>query len=192
MPSPGSSGLHPRSVQLDYIGLNHLAWIRRAFVDGQERLQSAIASTRTRESPLYKSGLVDPLMDPDWLRDLGMLPTWYVRYFYFPELVLAEDRKEQHTKGEADMAAERRLAEIYAAEGYNGEAQKILNGKGGAQYYVPVLQAIESIVHDRGDLVVADVTNGHALPDLPSNSCVELPARLWKDRFDPSTRVPFP
>ena len=185
-------GAPPEFVRLDYIGLNHLAWIRRAFVDGQERLQAAIASTHTREGPLYKSGLVDPLMDPVWLRDLGMLPTWYVRYFYFPELVLAEDRKEQHTKGEADMAAERRLAEIYATQGYNTEAQNILNGKGGAQYYVPVLQAVDFIVHDRGDLVVADVTNGRALPDLPSDSCVELPTRLWKDRFEPVDAGPLP
>jgi len=185
-------GAAPETVQLDYIGLNHLGWTRRVFIDGQERLQAAILGTHTREEPLYKSGLVDPLMDPAWLRELGMLPAWYVRYFYFPDLVLAEDQREQRTKGEDDMSAERKLAEIYARDGYNPEAQKILNGKGGAQYYVPVLQAVDSIVHDRGDVIVADVTNGRALPDLPAESCVELPARLWKDRFEPVDAGPLP
>lgn len=179
----------PAQIRLDYLGLNHLGWIRGVYVDGKERLQDLIEQTYQREDPLYAEA--DELMDPDWLRGLGMVPTWYVRFFYFPEKTLEEDRRSG-PKGEQDRIAEKRLAELYASEGYGDEARHILSSKGGAQYYIPVLQAIDSMVHDRGDIIVADVRNGRATPDLPENACVELPARICATSMEPLPVGPLP
>lgn len=176
---------NPAQVRLDSFGLNHLSWVRRAFVDGQEKLQDLIAATRDRQAPLYRRGLVDELMQPDFLRSLAMIGSWYVRYFYFPEQVLELDRRSGPTKGTRDMQAEERLAAIYSRSGYNSEARDILSGKGGAQYYVPVLGAMDAIVHDTGATVIADVMNQGALPDLPPEACVEVPARFYRDRTEP-------
>lgn len=178
-------GVSPDKVQLDSFGLNHLSWVRRVFVDDQERLQPLIAETCDTDSILYRRGLVDDFMEPDFFRALAMIPSWYVRYFYFPEQTLEEDRQAGHSKGEQDMLREARLQEIYSSTGYDDEARHILSSKGGAQYYLPVLQAIHAIVHDSGDVVWADVRNGGALPDLPSNVCVEVPARVYRNRTEP-------
>jgi 6-phospho-beta-glucosidase len=124
-------------------------------------------------------------MEPEFFRMLAMIPSWYVRYFYFPEQTLMEDRQAGHSKGEEDMQREARLHEIYSTTGYDDEARHILSSKGGAQYYLPVLQAIHAIVNDSGNVVVADVRNGTALPDLPPNVCVEVPARVYRDRAEP-------
>jgi 6-phospho-beta-glucosidase len=178
-------GVSPDKVQLDSFGLNHLSWVRRVFVDGQERLQSLIAETCDADSILYRRGLVDDFMEPDFFRTLAMIPSWYVRYFYFPEQTLEEDRNQAHSKGEEDMQREARLHQIYSTTGYDDEARHILSSKGGAQYYLPVLQVMHAIVNNSGDVVVADVRNGTALPDLPSNVCVEVPARMYRDRAEP-------
>jgi 6-phospho-beta-glucosidase len=178
-------GVSPDNVQLDSFGLNHLSWVRRVLVDGQERLQPLIAETCDADSVLYRRGLVDDFMEPEFFRTLAMIPSWYVRYFYFPEQTLEEDREAGHSKGEEDMQREARLHEIYSTTGYDDEARRILSSKGGAQYYLPVLQAIHAIVNDSGDVVVADVRNGSALPDLPSNVCVEVPTRVYRDRTEP-------
>ena len=175
----------PAHVRLDSFGLNHLSWVRRAFVNGQEKLQDLIAATRDRRAPLYRRGLVDELMEPDFLRSLGMICNWYVRYFYFPEQVLEADRHSGTSKGTRDMDSENRLGAIYARSGYNAEAREILAGKGGAQYYVPVLAVMDAIVHDTGATVIADVTNEGAMPDLPPEACVEVPARFYRDRTEP-------
>ena len=178
-------GVPPAKVQLDSFGLNHLSWVQRVFVDGEERLQSLIAETCDAGSPLYRRGIVDHFMEPDFFRTLAMIPSWYVRYFYFPEQTLEEDRNAGHSKGEEDMQREARLHELYSTTGYDDEARRILSSKGGAQYYLPVLQAIHAIVNDSGDVVVADVLNGSALPNLPPNVCVEVPARIHRDRAEP-------
>ncbi|MGE5251869.1 MAG: 6-phospho-beta-glucosidase [Bacteroidota bacterium] len=175
----------PAKLRIESFGLNHLSWVQRAFVDGEERLQQLIAESRDSGSILYQRGLVDDFMEPDFLRSLGLIPSWYVRYFYFPEQVLEEDRCEARTKGERDMQAEARLHEIFTTAGYDDEARHILASKGGAQYYLPVLQAMHAIVDDSGEVIVADVLNGQALTDLPAQACVELPARIHRTRAEP-------
>lgn len=182
----------PPMVRLDSFGLNHLSWVRGAYIEGQEMLQPLIAKVRTRHSTLYRHGLVDSLIDPEWLQTLGMIPGWYLRYFYYTGKVLEEDRQSLRSKGEKDMVAEEKLRQIYATSGYDESARKILESKGGAQYYLPVLQVIDSIVHDRGDVIVVDVRNSGALPDLPTEVCVEVPARIFKERIDPLPSGPMP
>lgn len=182
----------PTKVQLDSFGLNHLSWTRNVFIGGEERLQPILDEAFDRSSILYERGLVETHLDPEWLQTIRMIPSWYVRYFYYPEIILQEDRKIQQTKGMRDMQAEEELRILYSTEGYGEQAQKILTRKGGAQYYLPVLQAINSIVHDRGDVVVVDTQNQNALPDLPPHVCVEVPARIFRDRVEPLVSGPMP
>jgi 6-phospho-beta-glucosidase len=185
-------GVSPAKVQLDSFGLNHLSWVQRVFVDGKERLQPLIAGAHHPESILYQRGIVDDFMEPDFLRALALIPSWYVRYFYFPDQTLEEDQREAQSKGEKDMQAEARLHEIFSTTGYDDEATRILASKGGAQYYLPVLQAIHAIVNDSGEVVVADVRNGTTLPDLPPDVCVEVPARIYRGHTDPLPIGPMP
>lgn len=182
----------PAKVQLDSFGLNHLSWTRRVFVDGEERLQPVLDEALDKSSILYEHGLVEQHLDPEWLQTIRMIPSWYVRFFYYPEIILEEDRKSQQTKGMRDMQAEEELRTLYSTEGYGERAQKILSEKGGAQYYLPVLQAINSIVNDRGDIVAVDTQNRNALTDLPPNVCVEIPARIFRDRVEPLASGPMP
>lgn len=175
----------PTRIQLDCFGLNHLSWTRAAYMNGKDILQPALETAENPDSILYSKGLVEEMIDPEWLDTLGMIPSWYLRYFYYPDLVLEEDRLQGNTKGVDDMRAEERLHQIYTSEGYTQEAQQILSGKGGAQYYLPVLQVIDSMVHDRGDVVVVDTTNQGSILDLHPSACVEVPARIYMDRVEP-------
>jgi len=175
----------PSKIRLDSFGLNHLSWVRGAYVDGQELLQPLIAKAHTRRSALYQRGLVDSLIDPDWLQTIRLIPGWYLRYFYYPTQVLEEDRRSLLSKGEQDMLAEEKIRQIYSTSGYNSAARQILEAKGGAQYYLPVLQVIDSIAHDRGEVVVVDVRNGSTLPELPPDVCVEVPARIYREHIEP-------
>lgn len=184
-------GVEPARVQLDSFGLNHLSWVRRVLVDGRDLLKSLLDGA-DRSSVLYKHGLVEDYLEPELLQTIRMIPSWYVRYFYYPEIVLEEDRKEGLTKGYRDMQAEEELHQIYSHEGYTAQAQQILADKGGAQYYLPVLQAAESIFHDRGDAIVVDTLNHNAITDLPQTVCVEVPSRIYRDRTEPLPVGPLP
>jgi 6-phospho-beta-glucosidase len=178
-------GVDPTRIRLDSFGLNHLSWTRAAYVEGEEILKVALNTAGRGDSILYREGLVEEMIDPEWLDALHMVPGWYLRYFYYPDRVLEEDRRQGHTKGIDDMRAEERLQRIYASEGYTREAQQILSGKGGAQYYLPVLQVIDAMLHDRGDEVVVDTANAGAIPDLPGDGCVEIPCRIFRNWVEP-------
>jgi 6-phospho-beta-glucosidase len=183
----------PEDIQLDSFGLNHLSWTRGVYLNGKELLQPLFEEVKNLDASLYQRGLVESLINPIWLRTLRMIPGWYLRYFYCTDEVLEEDRKSQRTKGADDMLAEQRLHEIYSNVGYNQEARSILESKGGAQYYLPVLNVIDSMVHDRGGVVVVDTRNGETLPDLPPEVCVEVPARVGRAKVEPlpSGRMPL-
>jgi 6-phospho-beta-glucosidase len=169
-------GVDHAAIRLDSFGLNHLSWLRRASIDGADVLQPMFDALRDRDDPLFS--MVDPLMDVDDLRALRLIPSWYVRFFYFGEQILDEDRASGTTKADRDVAAEERLKEIFRTVGYDAEARQILAGKGGANYYENVLAAMDAIVNDTGAVIVADVRNEGAIPDLPDDACVEVPARI--------------
>ncbi len=136
-------GVDPSSLQLESFGLNHLSWSRRAIVDGKDRLQELLDQATQRNSALYERGIVEQYLDPKYLQTIRMVPSWYVRFFYYPELILQEDLKSQSTKGMRDMKAEDELRTIFTDDGYDERAREILSNKGGAQYYLPVLDAID-------------------------------------------------
>lgn len=172
--------VEPASLQLDSFGLNHLSWTRRATVNGVDGLGALLDEATHRGSALYQHGLVEDHLPPEMLQEIRLIPSWYVRYFYYPEIILEEDRRSQATKGMRDIQAEAELDAIYKQHGYTSRAQEILSEKGGSQYYLPVFQAIDSIINDRGYVVVVDTENNGALPDLPNDACVEVPARLFR------------
>jgi 6-phospho-beta-glucosidase len=176
----------PERVVIDSFGLNHLSWVREIYVDGEGTLEELIAQTRSRRSKIYgHNNRVDTLIDPELLHTIGLVPSWYLRYFYYQEKVLRMEKRSQISGGQRDIIADERILEIFAREGYNEEAREILNSKGGARYYIPVLQVIDSQIHDRGDLVIADVRNGDTMPDLPPEVAVEVPARFYRGRIEP-------
>jgi 6-phospho-beta-glucosidase len=182
----------PEELRLESFGLNHLSWARGAYVDDQELLQPLIRHTLSQADAVYRRGIADWLMDVEFLHDLAMIPGWYLRYFYYPDRVLEEERHSAQTKGQRDMEAEADLRQIYTETGYDQRAQAILKGKGGAQYYLPVLDVIRAVVEDSGATVIADVRNGHCLPDLPAEVCVEVPARFSRDGAEPLPIGPMP
>lgn len=48
------------------------------------------------------------------------------------------------------------------------------------------------MVKDRGDVITVDTLNGRALPDLPTDVCVEVPACIYRDRVEPLPVGPMP
>ncbi|MGA9398152.1 MAG: hypothetical protein WBV22_07815 [Anaerolineaceae bacterium] len=184
--------VRPDQVGIDSFGLNHLSWIRHVTLDGVDRLPELIARSPERETGLYQYGAVDGLIDPDWLKCMGMIPGWYNRYYYYPAETFKEDSAQSHTKGQEDTAAEEKIKLLLTSQGFNDTAKQILESKGGAQYYLPVLQVIRSMLQDRGDVIVADVMNNQVFKGLPADACIEIPVRMYRDRIEAMAVDPIP
>jgi 6-phospho-beta-glucosidase len=85
----------PERAWCDYVGLNHLGWLRAVYVDGRDELPQLLADDARLES--FEEGR---LFGGDWLRALGAIPNEYLWYWYFHrEAVAAVGAADWQTRG---------------------------------------------------------------------------------------------
>lgn len=184
--------VEPERVTLDYFGLNHLAWVRGVYVDGEDVLPGLIAESTGPDQGLYQRGLVEPLIPPELLSIWGMVPNWYVRFYCFPDAILVEQKRAATVRGEQDVEIEARLMEMYAAGEFGSGAERLLDKKGGTHYAEAALDVMESMVLDKGARLVLDVRNEGALPELPPDACVEVPTIVRRSGVKSLPIAPMP
>jgi len=175
--------VEPDRVALEHVGLNHLTWERAARVDGVDRLPELIA----RDADTIGEHIGIPA---DLIRLLGAIPSYYLRYFYLTDEVLREQLSgAKRSRAEEVMAIEQKLLEMYRDPALV-DKPKLLEKRGGAFYSEAAAQLIASLQAGTGDDQVVDVRNDGAIPDLPADAVVEIPARVDRDgahpgRFNP-------
>src|SRR4051794_24234771 len=75
----------PARVMVDQVGLNHLTWVRRVELDGSDILPELLAE--------HGDALAEDASVPrDVLERLGVIPSYYLHYFYFHDAELARQR----------------------------------------------------------------------------------------------------
>jgi 6-phospho-beta-glucosidase len=169
-------GVAPEQVALEHVGLNHLTWIRAVNVDGVDRLPELLE--RDAE------GLGDRVGVPaDLVRTLRAIPSYYLRYHYQTDVVLQE-QLDGHTRAQEVMEIENRLLELYRDPTLD-QKPELLEHRGGAFYSEAAAQLIASLHDGRGDVQVVDIRNQGALPDLPDDATVEVPARITRQGAEP-------
>ncbi|MGN9779321.1 6-phospho-beta-glucosidase [Micromonospora sp. H33] len=170
-------GVEPSAVVLDHIGLNHLTWERAAYVDGVDRLPSLLAAAASRvQLPL------------SLLRRLGSAPSYYLRYFYAHDEVVAVQRSEP-TRGEKVAKIEAELLEMYKNPGL-AEKPTLLSQRGGAFYSEAAVGLISSLLRDDGGIHAVNVRNDGHFPFLPDDAVIEVTCRVGKRGPTPLPTAP--
>ncbi len=96
-------------VEMDYVGLNHLSWIRGVRVHGQdmtEQMLSAYVNSLEQED---SHGVA-----PDLVRALRAWLNDYLRYYYHTAQVIEEQRAADRTRAEEVMEVEQELIALYS------------------------------------------------------------------------------
>ena len=175
-------GVDPERVALEHVGLNHLTWERAITVDGKDRLPEMLE----REGDWIADEIGMPL---GLLRDLNAIPSYYLRYFYRRDEVLAEQlTKRSRAEEVADI--ERELLEMYRDPTLDRKPA-LLEQRGGAFYSEAAAQLMASLHSGTGDVQVVNVRNEGALPDLPDAAVVEIPARIDRSGAKPLPLAPL-
>jgi 6-phospho-beta-glucosidase len=182
-------GVAHDEVRLGHVGLNHLTWERSVTVGGRDVLPELI------------DGRLDELADevhlaPGLIAQLGAVPSYYLRYFYAHDEVLAEQLAEP-TRAEAVRAIEQELLELYADPTVD-EKPAALEGRGGAFYSEAAIELLAAMQAGRGTEAsvavprVVNLRNDGVLPFLPDDHVIEVPARFVGDRFVAEPVAPLP
>jgi len=162
-------GVAPEQVSLDHVGLNHLTWERAVYVDGVDVLPRLLDE--------HGEWLAGELHLPlPLIRRLGVVPSYYLRYFYQHDLVVEELRNED-SRAHAVAALEAQLLEMYADPAVQTKPE-ILEKRGGAFYSEAAVALIASLLGDRGDVQVVNKRNEGTLPFLAEGAVIEVPARI--------------
>jgi 6-phospho-beta-glucosidase len=172
----------PDSVQLEHVGLNHLSWERAVKIDGVDRLPTLLDG----EADWIASEMGFPV---ELIRALGAIPSYYLHYYYLTDEILRRQR-DDNTRAQEVMGIETRLLEMYKDPNLT-EKPALLETRGGAFYSEAAAQLIASLNDGAGDVQVVDVRNDGALPDLPDDAVVEVPARIDRDGAHPLPLAPL-
>ncbi|MFJ6215263.1 6-phospho-beta-glucosidase [Streptomyces sp. NPDC092296] len=168
-------GVAPERVRLDHVGLNHLTWERGVTLldaPGGESGREVLPELLAAHGAAVAADIDLPL---DLVRRLGVVPSYYLRYFYQHDTVVQELLAKGSRAAEV-AAIERQLLEMYADPALD-EKPQLLAKRGGAYYSEAAVALVAALLgSDSGSVQVVNVRNDGTLPFLPADAVVEVPA----------------
>ncbi len=176
----------PAAVEFDYVGLNHLSWVRGVTVDGLDRTAEVLAGLRQRVAERLDrgdTGADEPDWTPEAIDTLGAIPNSYLRYYYETD-AWVRHQASNPTRASAVMAIEDALLDRYANPDL-AEKPAELSERGGAYYSEAAAALMADIASDAGSVHVVNTPNRGAIPDLGDDVVVEVSARVDADRIEP-------
>ncbi|WP_221357485.1 6-phospho-beta-glucosidase [Streptomyces beigongshangae] len=203
-------GANPREAWIDYVGLNHLGWVRGLHVAGRDELPRLLA-----DPDLLGSFEEGKLFGTDWLRSLGAIPNEYLHYYYFNrETVRAYSRAEQTRgaflrdqqarfyeetarPGSAALTAwDRTRAEreaTYMSENREtaGAGERDADDLSGG-YEKVALALMRAIARDERTTLILNVRNQGTLSVLDADAVIEVPCLVDANGAHPVAVAPLP
>ncbi|MCJ1675773.1 6-phospho-beta-glucosidase [Streptomyces sp. APSN-46.1] len=207
-------GARPQEAWIDYVGLNHLGWVRGLRVAGRDELPRLLADPVALES--FEEGR---LFGAQWLRSLGAIPNEYLHYYYFNRDTVRAYQEAERTRGAflrdqqrrfyaeagqpgqplgAALAAwDRTRAEreaTYMAENREvagvGEREESDLEAGG--YEQVALALMRAIARDERATLILNVRNRSTLSVLDAEAVIEVPCLVDANGAHPVGVAPLP
>ncbi|WP_270887589.1 6-phospho-beta-glucosidase [Pedococcus sp. 5OH_020] len=188
-------GLPPEGTTIDYVGLNHLGWLRGLEHEGVDRLPALLA-----DAELLGGMEEGRLFGAPWLQSLGSVPNEYLYYYYFTREALGGIAAAGQTRGEylRDQQAafyetvarepeqalahwrrvrEERDASYMREARTEGEQRDALDVSGGG-YEGVALALMAALAGGSPDTMILNVRNAGAVAGLPVDAVVEVPCSV--------------
>jgi 6-phospho-beta-glucosidase len=179
----------PLRVELDSLGLNHLTWHRGFKVDGAEAWPIVFRACLEEARAVEAAG-GEPEWDSGTLERLGMVPNYYLEYYYYTSRKLAAQASWPPSRAEEVEAIEAELLARYADPALTSPPPELMK-RGGAYYSELATRVIDDHRNDRGRVHVVNVRNAGAVPAWPADWVLELPARVGGSGLRPLPAAPL-
>jgi 6-phospho-beta-glucosidase len=217
----GALGAAMSDVICDYVGLNHLGWIRRVLLRGRD-VTDELLSSNDMLSKLYSA----PLFDFDMIRALRLIPTEYLFFYYSRRRAYENQRKQGSSRGaEVDKLNQTLIAtlsnHIRSGDGDQAVAAyaAYLNRRSGSYmrleasagsafdtdatfhvdpfrvasgYHRIAVDVMLALTGARPARIVVNARNNGAIGNLSAEDVVELPCQIAEDSIVLEPTAPFP
>ncbi|MGW2703795.1 6-phospho-beta-glucosidase [Streptomyces sp. NPDC001340] len=203
-------GANPNEAWIDYVGLNHLGWVRGLRIAGRDELPRLLADPGLLGS--FEEG---KLFGADWLRSLGAIPNEYLHYYYFNREAVRAYQQAEQTRGaflrdqQARFYAQARRADVSALDAwdrtraereatYMAEARETAGAgerdaddlSGG--YEKVALALMRAIARDERTTLILNVRNQGTLSVLDPDAVIEVPCLVDANGAHPVAVDPLP
>ncbi|MFF8989392.1 6-phospho-beta-glucosidase [Streptomyces sp. NPDC014983] len=203
-------GADPRDAFVDYVGLNHLGWVRGLRVAGRDELPRLLADPALLGS--FEEGR---LFGPDWLRSLGAIPNEYLHYYYFNRETVRAYQEAERTRGaflrdqQARFYEEALRPDVPALDAWDrtraereatymsenretaGAGEREAEDLSGG-YEKVALALMRAIARDERTTLILNVRNSGTLPTLDADAVVEVPCTVDANGAHPLATAPLP
>ncbi|MFE4497748.1 6-phospho-beta-glucosidase [Streptomyces niveus] len=204
-------GGDPGTAFIDYVGLNHLGWLRGLRIDGRDQLPRLLA-----DPALLGSIEEGRLFGAQWLRSLGSIPNEYLHYYYFNRETVRAYREAERTRGAflrdqqagfyAEMEkpgapalatwdrtrAEREATYMAHNREAAGAGERAFEDLESGGYEKVALALMRAIAHDSRATLILNVRNGTTLSVLEADAVIEVPCLVDANGAHPVAVAPLP
>jgi 6-phospho-beta-glucosidase len=213
-------GAHLEEVVCDYVGLNHLGWVRRIRLRGEDVTDRVLADDALL-AQLYSA----PLFDFDMIRALRLIPTEYLFFYYSKRRALDNQRRQGSSRGAEVERLNTALIETLASRLASGDRDgaiaayvAYLNRRSGSYmkleaaggsaldeeaydgepfrvasgYHRIALDVMTALTGARPATIVVNTRNAGAVPDLPADDVVETACQISENSIRPQPVDPLP
>jgi 6-phospho-beta-glucosidase len=208
-------------VVCDYIGLNHLGWVRRVLLRGEDVTERVLASDAIL-AKLYSA----PLFDFDMIRTLRLIPTEYLFFYYSRSRAHRNQVKQGSSRGAEVDSLNRVLLQALSNHLVAGDSaaaiaeyEAYLNRRSGSYmrleasagsafdpdatfhvdpfrvasgYHRIAIDVMLALTGARPGRIVVNTRNSGAVSNLADGDIVELPCQIEQDTIAVEKTAPFP
>jgi 6-phospho-beta-glucosidase len=204
----------PSEVRTEYVGLNHLGWIRRIYLRGEDVTDRLLADDGFL-SRLYSV----PLFEHDLIRALKLIPTEYLFFYYSRRRALENQRRQGSTRGaEVEQLNVKLIANLSSLlkrgdakgaiaayvdylnvrsgsymklEGDGGSALNSMDDKHedpfrvASGYHRIALDVMNALCSDKPERIIVNTQNHGSIPEIEDDDIVEVSCQIGADTITP-------
>lgn len=206
----------PTEVRCDYLGLNHLGWVRRIELRGNDVTDRVLA-----DDQLLSRFYSVPMFDHELIRSLRLIPTEYLFFYYSRRRALANQLVHDSTRGQEVGRLNEKLfgqlrESLATGNGENALATytRYLNIRSGSYmalesssadlssrnmefqgdpfraasgYHRIALDVMKALRSDEYHRLIVNVKNHGAIDGIRTDDVVEVPCSIGKDTIIPES-----
>lgn len=164
--------------ELDYVGLNHLSWVRQFKRRGEDITQAVLEKFIEHARLEWEQDDTRENMIAA-IKSLGMFCNYYLQYFYSTDTVLATIQAKDKTRGEEVVEIENALFAKYQDPNLT-EKPPELSKRGGAHYSTAAFNLLEAIENDLQNRQIVCCRNNGSVPTFDDAASVEVSAIIGR------------
>jgi 6-phospho-beta-glucosidase len=164
-----------KSLELDYIGLNHLSWVRGLRFEGKDLSKDAIRGFRGLTGK-QAHGDADPFWEPESIDSIDAIPNYYLLYYYEKQQWLAY-QKNHATRASEVMEIEAQLFKKYQDPALVHKPEDLMK-RGGAYYSDSAAELMADIASDANTVHIVNTKHNGAVPGMIADTVMEIPCTI--------------